>query len=286
MKILNFIDDGRAAGGIVIGNSVYPFTELAKHIERFQEFRIADDVISSDIDQDEIDRLISEHRDKFKGISLNEVRLLPPVLRPGKILCIGVNYREHARESKQNVMEYPTIFCKFPDSIIGSGDAVNVPEDAEQIDYEGELVLVIGRDGPKPEDWIFGYTIGNDVSARDLQFRTSQWLLGKALPTFAPIGPIIVGRNELGLAGDLQIQTKVNGKMRQNGNTSDMIFDVKAIMTYLSKYFRLMPGDIVFTGTPEGVILGLPEKDRIWLKHGDTVEISITGIGTLTNKIA
>lgn len=285
LKILNFLDKDGPAGGVLLGDTVYPFAELSKISDVFKSFQITDDVIASNADQNDIDMIVEESKSKLRGRPIATTKILAPVLRSGKILCIGVNYMEHAKESRQKVMEHPTIFCKFQDSIIGNMDDITVPKDAKQIDYEGELVVIIGRSSGTAESSIFGYTIGNDVSARDLQFRTSQWLLGKALPTFAPIGPVIVGKNELGFARDLQIITRVNGTVRQNGNTSDMIFDVRAIVDYLSGYFNLGPGDIIFTGTPEGVILGLPENERVWLKHGDVIDVSITGIGTLTNRI-
>ncbi|WP_297216510.1 fumarylacetoacetate hydrolase family protein [Thermoplasma sp.] len=285
MKVLNFLSEHGPAGAVVRGDAIYPFSEIAKLVSKFTDFSVTDDLIASDIDLNEVDRSIEDRIDKLSGKNMKDVKILSPVLRPKKILCIGVNYREHAKESKQNVMEYPTIFSKFPDSVIGPGENIRPPNDVRQLDYEGELVLVVGREHNESGDRIFGYTVGNDVSARDLQFRTSQWLLGKALPTFAPIGPLITSKNELGNAGNLRIQTKVNGQIRQDGNTADMIFNVPKIMDYLSRYFRLEPGDLVFTGTPEGVILGMPEDKRVWLKHGDVIEVDITGIGTLMNTV-
>ncbi|PYB68497.1 hypothetical protein DMB44_03935 [Thermoplasma sp. Kam2015] len=285
MKTLNFLSEHGPAGAIARGDAIYPFSEIARFMSKFKDFTVTDDLIASDVDLNEVDRSIDDHIDELSGKNMKDVKILSPVLRPKKILCIGVNYREHAKESKQSVMEYPTIFSKFPDSVIGTGENIRPPSDVTQLDYEGELVVVIGRERGKSGDRIFGYTVGNDVSARDLQFRTSQWLLGKALPTFAPIGPLITGKNELGDAENLRIQTKVNGQVRQDGNTADMIFNVPKIIEYLSRYFRLEPGDLVFTGTPEGVILGMPEEKRVWLKHGDVIEVNITGIGTLTNAV-
>jgi len=199
-----------------------------------------------------MDKSIEDHRDKLSGKNMKYVKILPPLLRPKKILCIGVNYREHARESNQNVMEYFTIFSKFPESVIGTNENIRLPGDVRQLDCEGELVVVVGRDHGGLGDRVFGYTVGNDVSARDLQFRTSQWLLGKALLTFAPIGPLITGKNELGDAGNLRIQTRVNGQIMQDGNIAEIIFNVSKIMECLSRYLILEPGDLVLTGTPEG----------------------------------
>ncbi|SMD31464.1 fumarylacetoacetate hydrolase family protein [Picrophilus oshimae] len=284
MKILNFIFNDRISGGIIYNEKVYPFDEISYIIPEFKKFRITDDILASGIDQNYVDKVINEAKDKIKSLSVKDVKIVSPVINPRKIICIGVNYMEHARESEQKVMRDPTIFSKFSNSVIGPEDYILIPEGVNQIDYEGELVMVIGS-GRTYRDALFGYTVGNDVSARDLQFRTSQWILGKALKTFAPLGPLIACVNEIGNAEDLNIKTMVNGHIRQNGSTRDMIFNVTEIADYLSRYFDPEPGDIIFTGTPKGVILGMPEDKRTWLTHGDVIEIEISGIGKLKNTI-
>ena len=213
----------------------------------------------------------------------------PPILQPGKILCIGLNYADHSEETHMQLPAAPTIFSKFSNALAAHNQAIPLPKTASQYDYEAELVIVIGKKthNVKTENAIasvFGYTIGNDLSARDLQTRTSQWLLGKTLDKFAPIGPYLVPANEVDPA-NLRIQSYVNGQLRQDSNTSKMIFDCAYIISYISQYMTLHPGDIIFTGTPAGVILGYPPEKQIWLKAGDKVTVRIEKLGELTNQL-
>ena len=213
----------------------------------------------------------------------------PPVTRPEKILCIGLNYADHSAETHMELPDSPTVFSKFANALAAHEQAIPLPKTASQYDYEAELVIVIGKKAHtlKKENAlsaIFGYTIGNDLSARDLQQRTSQWLLGKTPDKFAPLGPYIVPAGEIDPA-NLHIQSYVNGKIRQNGHTSQMIFDCAYIVSYLSQYMTLQPGDIIFTGTPSGVILGYPPEKQLWLKAGDEVRVKIEKIGELTNRL-
>ena len=181
----------------------------------------------------------------------------------------------------------PIIFSKFNNALAAHNQKIPLPKNAEKIDYEAELVIVMGKEAVNvsKEDalsYVFGYTVGNDLSARDLQFRTSQWLLGKSCDSFAPIGPYLVTADELD-PNSLDISCKVNGSLRQSANTKDMIFDCATIISDLSQHMTLKPGDIIFSGTPDGVILGYPEEKQEWLKSTDIVEISIENIGTLVN---
>ena len=213
----------------------------------------------------------------------------PCVTNPEKIICIGLNYLDHANESKMEIPLSPVVFSKFSNALAGNKQEILLPINAKQFDYEAELVIVIGKtaDSVSRENamsYIFGYTIGNDLSARDLQFRTGQWLLGKTCDGFAPIGPYLVTADEVN-PSDLEISCRVNGELRQQGNTKNMIFDCAYIVSYLSQHMTLKPGDIIFTGTPAGVILGYPEGKRVWLKSGDEVSVSIEKIGTLINKL-
>ena len=218
------------------------------------------------------------------------IRLAPAVTAPGKILCVGLNYASHRAEVPFGAPKYPALFSKFNNALNAAGGEVRLPAGARELDYEAELVVVIGKrvkDASEEEAAaaIFGYTAGNDFTARDLQRRTSQWLLGKTPDGFAPIGPSIVPAATLD-AANLAIQTFVNGELRQDGRTADMIFSPAAIVSYISKCMTLEPGDIIFTGTPHGVIFGMPEKERRWLKAGDEVVVKIEGIGELRNVIA
>ncbi len=214
---------------------------------------------------------------------------LPPIETPGKILCMGLNYMDHIQECnefKQQQFE-PVIFNKFCDVCAAHDESIPLPPIAKQYDYEAELVIVIGKEciNLRPEqanDYIFGYTVGNDISARDLQFRTGQWLIGKSLDKFAPLGPCIVPANELD-PHNLNISCRLNGELRQNSNTSEMIFKPEDLVAYTTQLLRLYPGDIIFTGTPAGVIMGNPDPNKEWLKPGDVTEVTIEGIGTLRN---
>jgi len=212
-----------------------------------------------------------------------------PVVTGGeKILCIGLNYRQHAKECNLPLPPAPVLFNKFSNALAADGDMVTLMPDYKEYDYEAELVAVIGkpcRNVSEEEalDYVFGYTCGNDLSTRDLQFaRSNQWLLSKTLDGFAPIGPCVVTADSLD-PNDLAISSKVNGELRQNSRTSDMIFSTAQIISDLSHHFPLMPGDLVFTGTPQGVMHGYPANKKNWLKPGDRVEVEIQGIGTLHN---
>ncbi|MGG3573365.1 fumarylacetoacetate hydrolase family protein [Bacillus gobiensis] len=224
--------------------------------------------------------------------SLSEVRLLAPIQRPLKnIFCIGKNYRDHALElgSEADIPEHVMVFTKAPTTVIGDGDNILAHQDVtSELDYEGELAVVIGKQGRSISkadamDHVFGYTIINDVTARDLQSRHKQFFLGKSLDASCPIGPYIVHKSQIADPEHLHIETKVNGELRQSGNTKDLIFSIPELIETLSRGMTLEPGDIIATGTPAGVGKGFnPPK---YLKSGDQVEITIEGIGTLSNQV-
>ena len=224
---------------------------------------------------------------RYESLALSEVKLQPP-LHPGKIVAIGKNYAEHAKETGGSVPTAPIIFAKFPSSIIATGDPITWSESiTTQVDWEGELAVVIGKRARNvtEEDalkHVFGYTIGHDVSARDLQIRTdSQWTRGKSLDTFCPLGPWIVTSDELADPHELSIKTTVNGMVMQDGNTKDFIFNIPTLISYCSRMFTLEPGDLILTGTPSGVGEGM--KPPQYLKDGDVVEIEIQNIGKISN---
>ena len=214
----------------------------------------------------------------------------PSVPAPGKILCIGLNYYAHGKEIKMNIPATPTVFSKFNNALAANNDVIKLPKEAYKFDYEAELVIVIGKKGKDiPEEdalgYVFGYTVGNDFSARDLQLLTGQWLLGKSCDQFAPLGPCIVTAEGID-PQKLDIGCKVNGVTVQSSNTENMIFDCAFLISYISKYITLEPGDVIFTGTPSGVILGKTEDEQNWLKAGDEVEVFVEKIGSLKNKLA
>jgi len=210
----------------------------------------------------------------------------PCVANPGKIICVGLNYRRHAVESGMAIPTSPILFPKYSNAIAAPGEPVVLPANAMEYDYEAELGVVIGQRAKNVSEqealnYVLGYCNLNDLSARDLQFRTSQWLLGKTLDQFMPIGPYLVTPDEVGDPQALDIRCWVNGALRQSSSTADMIFSVAYLVSYLSQYMTLEPGDVIATGTPEGVVFGMQEKQ--WLKPGDEVSIEIAGLGRLTN---
>lgn len=213
--------------------------------------------------------------------------LAPVVTQTGKILCIGLNYRQHAKECNLPLPEKPVLFNKFSNALAAHGDCVTLLPDYQEYDYEAELVAVMGKPARdvKEEDalsYVYGYTCGNDLSTRDLQFaRGNQWVLSKTLDGFAPIGPCLVPAGELD-PQNLAISSTVNGEVRQNSNTGDMIFTLAQIIADLSHHFTLRPGDLIFTGTPQGVMHGYPADQKNWLRPGDRVDVTIQHIGTLT----
>ena len=257
MKIVRYKTDGKPIYGIVEGDQLFPcsgdpFTGLAR---------------------------------RRKAIDLRSVKLLSPV-SPPNVICAGLNYRTHAQEAGVKVPSKPLIFLKTTTSVCGPGDAIVLPfHDPEKIDYEAELAIVIGKKAKYvPEDKvsevILGYTIGNDVSNRGAQFEESQWARGKSYDTFCPLGPAIV----TDLDGDhLDIMCRLDGKVMQASNTSDMIFSTSQLVSYISKCMTLLPGTVILTGTPEGV--GFARKPPVFLQDGQTVECEIEGIGILSNPV-
>lgn len=212
----------------------------------------------------------------------------PSVSQPQKIICVGLNYQRHADETRASYPEVPIIFSKFNNTLTGHNKDIEIPEVTDKLDYEVELAIVMGKKAKnisenKALQYVFGYTPSNDLSARDLQMRTPQWLLGKTCDDFTPIGPFIATTDEIKNPQNLNIKTVVNDEIRQNSNTSDMIFTCDQIISYISHHMTLEPGDIILTGTPEGVVLGEPEEKQTYLQDGDSVTIDIENLGTLTN---
>jgi 2-keto-4-pentenoate hydratase/2-oxohepta-3-ene-1,7-dioic acid hydratase in catechol pathway len=220
-------------------------------------------------------------------IPLERTRLLAPIESPQRIFCIGLNYRDHAIESKMEIPAVPTVFLKLPSSVTGPGSPIVLPKNSTQPDYEAEFAVVIGKGGFRiaAEAWqkhVFGYTILNDVSARDVQLATSQWVLGKSFPTFCPMGPAIVTADAIADPHALEIRLDIDGVEMQHSNTRELIFRVPELIAYISSITPLEPGDIISTGTPQGV--GLGRKPQRWLQPGETVTIAIEGLGKLVNR--
>jgi 2-keto-4-pentenoate hydratase/2-oxohepta-3-ene-1,7-dioic acid hydratase in catechol pathway len=215
----------------------------------------------------------------------SEVKLHAPLMPP-KFICIGLNYLDHAKESGMAIPSTPVVFSKYHNAVIGPGEAIEIPPVSSQVDYEAELGFVIGKRGKnipadRWEEYVFGYTCVHDVSARDYQMATSQWTIGKTFDTFGPIGPELVSKDEVPDPHNLPISLELNGKVLQDSNTSQFIFNIPTLIEYLSKVMTLVPGDLISTGTPPGV--GFARKPPVFLKAGDDVVVKIAGVGELRN---
>ncbi|MFP3917137.1 fumarylacetoacetate hydrolase family protein [Lysinibacillus telephonicus] len=287
MKLLSYVENQTVRVGVKLEEGIFKLSDYAEK-NSIQLNNIHDIIENPDLLK-KIESIIEAHEEEFV-VEESTLTLAPVLQRPSKIICVGLNYRKHAEESNMAIPEFPVLFNKFNNSLAAHNEEISLPEDSSENDYEAELAIVIGKETKNVSDesalnYVFGYCNANDLSSRDLQFRTNQWLLGKALDKFCPIGPYLVTADEVGNPNDLEIKTYVNGELRQNSNTSDMIFNCKEIISYISRYITLSPGDVILTGTPEGVILGLPENERVYLKPGDEMIVEIEKLGKLYNKI-
>ncbi len=235
-------------------------------------------------------RAAHDRLERGEAVDADRVEVLPPLAAPGKIICVGLNYADHSAESGFKQPDYPTLFGRFASSMIGHGAPIIRPLVSEQLDYEGELVAVIGRRGRHIEqdralDYVAGYTICNEASIRDYQFKSPQWTMGKNFDGTGAFGPVFVTADELppGCKG-LRLQTRLNGQVVQDASTDTMVFDVATLVSLISAGITLEPGDLIVTGTPSGV--GLSRKPPLWMKPGDTCEVEVERIGVLRNTIA
>lgn len=224
----------------------------------------------------------------YPGHRLSEVRLRAPLANPPRIFAIGLNYRDHAKESGMELPKSPVVFIKLTSSIIGPGEPIVLPKNSTQPDYEAELAFVIGKGGYRipASAWrehVYGYTIVNDVSARDFQFASTQWSMSKSFPTFCPLGPAIVTADEIADPHNLDISLTIDGEALQHSNTRELVFGIPELIEHLSSITPMQSGDIISTGTPPGV--GLGRNPKRWLKPGEAVTITIEGLGSLTNPV-
>ncbi len=287
MKLLNFVDSksGAVRPGVVTGAGVVDVVAAGCAQQTMEALIAQPDALQHTVEH-ALGNPAMRTRCLYDEATL---RLAPVLTNPGKIICIGLNYRRHAIESGLPIPTTPVLFSKFNNSLAAPDAAIPLPACAEQYDYEVELAVVIGRRARNvPVEQalahVFGYCTANDLSARDLQMRTSQWLLGKTLDKFLPLGPYLVTADEVGDPQTLALKCWVNGELRQDSNTADMVFSVAEIVSYISQHFTLEPGDLICTGTPEGVILGMANK--VWLRAGDRVTVEVGGLGQLTNVMA
>lgn len=292
MKIARFYFKNKISYGFVLDNTIIDFIKVCKILK----IKIPKDFLDFIFDEKNIDKINKkigkkDFKEKIlkKGYSIKRVKLLAPIINPPKIICLGLNYIDHAEEQNAPIPKEPIIFFKPRTSIIGPYDNIICPSFVKQLDYEGELVVIISKKGKKipieeAMDYILGYMILNDVSARDIQFGDKQWTRGKSFDTFAPCGPWIVTKDEIEDPHSLRILTYVNNEIRQNSSTSKMFLKIPEIISSLSKVMTLEPGDIISTGTPAGVGIFMKPKPKL-LKNGDIVRIEIEKIGSIENKV-
>ncbi|HKD74694.1 MAG TPA: fumarylacetoacetate hydrolase family protein [Ktedonobacterales bacterium] len=233
-----------------------------------------------------------EQSDALRRVGLaypaDAVTFLPPILTPGKIICLGQNYRKHIEEMGHEQPKFPVLFAKFPNVLVGHRQQIVLPTVSQKVDYEAELAVVIGRTGKhiaheNAFEYIAGYTCFNDVSVRDYQTRTSEWLQGKSFDTCGPLGPALVTADEISNPPALDIMTRLNGEVMQHSNTSDLFFDIPTVINYISQIMTLEPGDVIATGTPGGV--GVARNPQVFLKAGDVVQVEIASLGVLENSV-
>jgi acylpyruvate hydrolase len=280
MRLITFDDGSGPQAGILAGEDVVPVSALnapASSVKGLLQALDADGLV-------DLGERAEGARDR---IALSGARLLAPVPDPEKIICLGLNYRDHALESGQEIPSAPMWFAKFANSLIGSGQDIVLPAaHPDYVDYEAELAVIVGRRVKRVSEgdalsYVAGATAFNDVSARDLQFQNALWTSGKAIDTFAPCGPALVTLDEVGDLGRLGLRTRINGEVVQEGNTSNLIFSVAAAVAWLSRTLTLEPGDIIATGTPAGI--GGPKG--LFLRDRDTVEVEVDGVGALVNRV-
>ncbi len=296
MRLCSFLKNGEAKLGMVCGDRLLDLTAAAQskgsRIAKLADFTDASALWNADAN----DALSAAHREITAGgipsdwgnfsDLLGSQAWLPPVHKPEKIICIGLNYRDHAAESGMELPKEPVFFNKYNNALIGASGPVILPSNSSQVDWEAELAFFIGRKAKRvaPEEaleFVGGYTILHDVSARDWQFRTGQWVSGKTFDTFAPCGPFLVTPDEIPDPHALDIKLTLNGSVMQSSNTRNLIFGIPVLVSYLSHIFTLQPGDIISTGTPPGV--GFARKPRVFLRDGDKVEISVQNIGVMSH---
>lgn len=293
MKVARYRVKEEESYGVWVDNRVICLPCLARSLKEKFPQRIEEFISNGKQGVEKAERLLknaAESEVKRASVQLRSVTLLAPIVFPPKIICLGLNYKDHIKEQRAETPDEPIIFIKPHTTIIGPKENIIKPNFVKKLDYEGELTIVMGRKAKnvsisEAKDYIFGYTILNDVSARDFQFKDKQWTRGKGFDTFAPTGPCITTANQLKNTANLHIATWVNKELRQNSSTRNMVFNVYEIVHQISRVMTLEPCDIIATGTPKGVGFALKPHPK-FLKQGDVVKIEIEGIGVLQNTVA
>lgn len=286
MKLLSFQTTDGVNLGIKTANGIVDVRSTAEKAGLSAPTTIEAVIAAGQSGLDQLHQVLSQAEETLDESS---IQYAPAVQQPNKIICSGANYRAHVAEANLEIPEYPIYFPKYRNSLAAHNEDIIPPSVTEQVDYEVEMVVVIGTQAlnvtqDEALDYVFGYATGNDLSARDLQFRGIQWMYGKAIDKFAPIGPYLVTADEIPNPQNLDLKCWVNGVLRQSSNTDKMIFSIAEMISDLSQVMTLEPGDVIFTGTPEGVIVGMEEKN--WLQAGDEIVCEVEGLGRLVNKLA
>jgi 2,4-diketo-3-deoxy-L-fuconate hydrolase len=274
MKLIRFGELNQEKTGVIIDDEYYDTSVFGQD---YNEHFFETDGLNN------LQKFIESNKDQLPKIS-KEVRLSSPVSRPSKIICIGLNYADHAKETKANIPTEPIIFFKSTTALSGPNDDVTIPKNSTKTDWEVELAVIIGRkasyvEEPEAMNYVAGYCLHNDLSEREFQLeKNGQWVKGKSCDTFAPLGPFMATKDEITDVNNLRLWLTVSGKKMQEGNTSDFIFKIPFLISYVSQFMTLLPGDIISTGTPAGVGLGM--NPQVYLKPGDVVELGIDGLGT------
>src|SRR6201996_2303993 len=279
MKLIRFGNPGKEKTGVIINDTRYDTSAFG---EDYNELFFETDGLTR------LKKFLNENHGKLPKVA-EGARLGSPIARPSKILCIGLNYADHARETNATVPAEPVLFMKSTTALVGPNDDVIIPKDSIKTDWEVELAVVIGKKASYVDEadamkHVAGYVLHNDVSEREFQIeRGGTWDKGKGCDTFAPIGPFFATKDEIADPHNLRLWLKVNGKMMQDGNTSNFIFNIPQVVSYTSQFMTLLPGDIISTGTPAGVALGM--KPPVYLKPGDVIELGIDGLGEATQNV-
>ncbi|MFB5662316.1 fumarylacetoacetate hydrolase family protein [Alteribacillus sp. HJP-4] len=289
MRLTQFFRNGAIHVGIAEEHAIFDVTSAARG-EEFAPATMLEVIKQGEEGKAEIQRIYETHKNEDTYyVEKESVTAAPSVTDAEKIICIGLNYARHAKESGMDEPKEPIVFNKFANALAAHKQPITLPPGSNKVDYEAELAIVIGKEASEIEvkdarDYMYGFTVSNDVSARDFQFKSPQWLLGKSCDGFCPVGPELVTSDEIDDPGRLEIKAYVNGEVRQQSNTSDMIFSCEEIVSFVSRFMTLKPGDLILTGTPEGVIMGYPTEKQVWLKNQDTVTIEIEKLGILENQ--
>ena len=284
MKLFNFYKGGAVSLGALIDDKHIDIARTAKALGVVLPSTV-DDVIKENAFEAVLAAASSDKAVVIDG----EVEFAPALVNPPKMLCIGRNYLEHAAETGHTPPTTPEVFCKLENAMNGHKGDIPLTSNAYKYDYEAELVIIIGREArdvtcDEAGEYIFGYTCGMDFSVREIQNRQTQWLLGKSFDKGGPTGPYVVRAKDIDNKA-IDVKCYVNDELRQTGNTSQLIFSCEFLVSYISRYMTLKPGDMIFTGTPSGVIMGYPLEKQVWLKAGDTVKVELSGIGSLENRL-